>query len=58
VGTVDAMATAVVPVAPVTVIVQPVATGATAVAVKTPVAEVAGATVTDAQFDEAPKLPV
>ena len=38
-----------------TVIVQPAVTGATAVAVKTPVVEVAGVTVTCAQLDAAPK---
>jgi hypothetical protein len=56
-GTVEVTATAVVPVAPVIVTVQPAAAGATDVAVKTPVVEVAGVTVTCAQLDVAPYVP-
>jgi hypothetical protein len=57
VGTVDARVTAATPVAPVTVIVQPDVAGPAAVAVKAPVAEVAGVTVTWGQLDVAAKLP-
>jgi hypothetical protein len=58
VATVEARVTAAKPVAPVTVIVQPEAAGLTPVTVKVPVVEVAGATVTCAQLEEAAKLPV